>query len=283
MITLYLRNDSHTVNTKTNYKLDTSNTSSCLNIYTGYGWQSGSTVHTWYHFTNIYILHLDGSTTTLATNQLIGWNTPETYNGIKTKNINIPEHSLNPTDAIYITHWYRAKPLFGSSPNINNYEQWVSPQLGFNKLNACTITLSYKYLIDCTYNYAQGTIYWGDTACESKISGFDFSSTFTLSGTISDEFGNPIRDAAITISNGTTYTTTTDENGDYSQVVNADTYDIAVSKSRSRYHDITESSVSVTADTTQDITMLTDKMLGGPAIVNGMSIPGGISMGRSRK
>ena len=107
--------------------------------------------------------------------------------------------------------------------------------------------------------------------------------TFTLSGTISDEWGNPIRDADITISNGTTYTTTTDENGDYSKVVDADTYNIAVSKSRSTYHDITVSSVAVAADTTQDITMLLDKMLGIQNALKGISIPGGISMGRSRR
>jgi len=106
--------------------------------------------------------------------------------------------------------------------------------------------------------------------------------TFSLSGTVTDEFGNPIRDADITISNGTTYTTTTDENGDYSQVVNADTYDIAVSKSRSTYHDITVSSVAVAADTTQDITMLLDKVM-GEQNARGISIPGGISMGRSHR
>ena len=116
-----------------------------------------------------------------------------------------------------------------------------------------------------------------------KVYELDAASVFTLSGTISDEFGNPIRDADITISNGTTYTTTTDENGDYSQVVDADTYDIAVSKSRSTYHDITESSVVVAADTTQDITMLLDKMLGIQNALKGISIPGGISMGRSRR
>jgi len=108
------------------------------------------------------------------------------------------------------------------------------------------------------------------------------SSTFILSGTISDEFGNAIRDADITISNGTTYITTTDENGAYSQVVNVDTYDIAVSKSRSTYHDITVSSVAVAADTTQDITMLLDKVVGGQN-ARGISIPGGISMGRSHR
>ena len=111
----------------------------------------------------------------------------------------------------------------------------------------------------------------------------DVASTYTLSGTVSDEFGNTIRDADLTISNGTTYTTTTDENGDYSQVVNADTYNIAVSKSRSTYHDITISSVVVAADTTQDITMLLDKVLGIQNALKGISIPGGISMGRSKR
>jgi hypothetical protein len=120
-----------------------------------------------------------------------------------------------------------------------------------------------------------------------KIYELDAASIVTVSGTVSDEFGNTIRDADITISNGTTYTTTSDENGAYSQVVNSDTYDIAVSKSRSTYHDITISSVAVTADTTQDITMLLDKMLGSPSkprySPKGISIPGGISMGRSRR
>lgn len=110
----------------------------------------------------------------------------------------------------------------------------------------------------------------------------DGAKVFTLSGTISDEFGNPIRDADVSISNGATYTTTTDENGEYSYTVGVDTYDIAISKPRSTFHNITESSVVVSADTTKNITMLTNKLL-SRVNAGGMSIPGGLSMGGSRK
>ena len=125
-------------------------------------------------------------------------------------------------------------------------------------------------------------ILWCCDRDSDKIYELDGDKVFTLSGTISDEFGNPICDAAITISNGTIYTTTSDKNGAYSKTVNSDTYDIAVSKPRSRFHNITESSVSVSADTTKNITMLTDKCLSGLG-ATGMSILGGTSLGRSRK
>lgn len=102
-------------------------------------------------------------------------------------------------------------------------------------------------------------------------------STHTISGTVSDEFGNKIRNVDITFSDGSTYTTTTDGSGAYSQVVNPDTYNITASKPRSKLHITTESKV-ISSDTTFDIIMPTDKVV-GKQYIQGMSIHGGISIG----
>uniref|UniRef100_A0A6M3MA50 Carboxypeptidase regulatory-like domain-containing protein n=1 Tax=viral metagenome TaxID=1070528 RepID=A0A6M3MA50_9ZZZZ len=173
------------------------------------------------------------------------------------------------------------------------YDENNDPLQGVSIEAVGTTTYNTTTAIDGTYsltvNPDQYTVTASKTLYDDNVASVDARTsnqtqnftmvltTYTISGTISDELGNKLRDVDITISNGTTYTTTTDENGAYTQVVNTGTYDIAVSKSRSTFHDITESSISVTADTTQNITMLTDRIVGIQKS-KGMSIPGGIRL-----
>lgn len=107
--------------------------------------------------------------------------------------------------------------------------------------------------------------------------------TFALDGTVTDEWGNKLRDVSVDLENSNTYNLTTDENGEYSEDVFPDTYTFTVSKPPYITH--TED-ITISAAVTQDFILESIKAVGMKRLARlskGASIPGGMNCGAVSK
>ena len=161
-ITLYERSDTHTVNTLNAYQLQEDNTSSSANMQAlcGYTeWRS-----------SVYILHADGSTTTLGSDVAIVSRSGVGV-GLQTATWDCPETILVSTDAIKIVELMTAS----GSPT----RTFVSEQLNKTKLEASTWTF-YKYtgivVVSVIPERYGATYAWGSSAASSRIENIDLSS-----------------------------------------------------------------------------------------------------------
>lgn len=108
-------------------------------------------------------------------------------------------------------------------------------------------------------------------------------SLVALDGTVTDEWGNKLRDVSVKLENGTTYSLTTDENGEYSQNVSPDTYTFTVSKSPFITH--TED-IIISGAATEDFILKFRKETGMRSVKRwsvGASIIGGVSCGARKR
>lgn len=77
--------------------------------------------------------------------------------------------------------------------------------------------------------------------------------TYTISGNVKSIKGTNLHNATVTLENGTDYSTDTDINGDYSQVVRPDIYTVAVSKEE--HCDCSDSVDASSSDMTKDFVL----------------------------
>lgn len=164
--TLYLRSDSHIINTVNAEKLLESNSSSDGQFG---GTDTESNI---YWTTNISIVHEDGSSTALATS-VASINRSTATDGSYTATWSCPATALNPTDAIYI---YEKIGTTDGGDSVNN--AWISEQLGWAKLNAATWTFT-KYLYLQLVDIGPPQLFskfekFGSSSLVNKIEGVSF-------------------------------------------------------------------------------------------------------------
>jgi hypothetical protein len=137
----------------------------------------------------IDVLHADGSVTNLGTavaTQTINTSAsrnPETVEGQYAVNWSCPETTLVITDALKFT-WslsLTAYNLFFSGPGsktVSSTITFVTPRLGWTKLNAATWSISRwqhaRHDGNTSPGYSYGRLYWGSSSKEVKISGVNY-------------------------------------------------------------------------------------------------------------
>ena len=119
-----------------------------------------------------------------------------------------------------------------------------------NNLNNVTITFenstNYSTSTNVSGNYSQAVnpdVYivtaslsgYFDSSASVDVSAGDQTQNFILlqpviSGNVKDQDGNNLSNVTITLKNGTNYSTPTDSNGNYTQAVNTDIYDVVATK-----------------------------------------------------
>ena len=190
--TLYLRSDTQTVNTVNAYSIDEENTTSGVYFSTGnvnYLFQ-GFHGEGYYIVTTVYIVHADGSTTTLGSTVFSSSRngTGSILEGIQTGNWSCPLTSLARTDAIQMNLYCRAELVTTSGTFTSEATRsFISGQLGWDKLKASTWTFSvYTYLDHNGYffmnpgyyvNNVLARIYHGDSTYNTNVSGIQYDIT----------------------------------------------------------------------------------------------------------
>ena len=245
--TRYFRSDTHTVNTYTLKKLGTSKsgTSGAESV----SWQSTKAESAYVRIL-VSILKEDGTATDVASGAEVNIGTNTTQ--VLSATIDIPETSLDPTDAILIEVQYSTDAQTWTSLTQTTLgADWVTEQLNTSVLNTSTWTVYYDLSLTNQYNpikraYTNMLSFRYDGDYESRIENFtygeavaqltlDFSAptkstttgnivlgdTVTFSGTLT-EGGTPVSGAYIDIideSTGTPIndpnTIQTDENGNF--------------------------------------------------------------------
>jgi len=181
--TLWCRSDSHTINGLSALKLDITNSASNATLpatFVGLTNFPPPSCNTTFRLQSVAIRHSDGSETSLGTNvastgkSLSG----QIIQGVYSATWNCPQTNLVATDALHII-WFTQE----DNPVRTATRDWVSPQLGWSKLNASTWTV-YRYEYSAATIVGGGpsqfqflvaaVLYYGDGTYTTYLDGLDY-------------------------------------------------------------------------------------------------------------
>jgi len=133
--TRYFRNDTHTVNGLSGYKLLTTSTDSLTDaVYTGECWNQGSVAYYYIHF---YIRHSDGSKVELG-------DAYKSYSGDSGGTILVDDTCSIPAKTLYTSDAIEADPEIRVSGTSYTDEKWITNQLEATKLSSATWHVYWK-------------------------------------------------------------------------------------------------------------------------------------------
>ena len=133
--TRYFRNDTHTVNGLSGYKLLTTSTDSLTDaVYTGECWNQGSVAYYYIHF---YIRHSDGSKVELG-------DAYKSYSGDSGGTILVDDTCSIPAKTLYTSDAIEADPEIRVSGTSYIDNKWITDQLGATKLSSATWHVYWK-------------------------------------------------------------------------------------------------------------------------------------------
>jgi len=160
--TRYMRNDQHTVNGLTAYKLGLTQTGA--EQFVGVDYEGSATA---YFDIQIAVRHADGTETTLLPWTQFAFRGTSGY-GYQTYNFACPQTSLSPTDAVVVR--LRARNLGGSA-----VAEFITEQLGAGQLPSATWTF-YVYTEAAISKYGSSAIiHWGDSGHNTRVENFQWT------------------------------------------------------------------------------------------------------------
>ncbi len=169
----FLRSNAATVNGLTAYELGTTLTGS-IGLFDQSATTSGDQSATW--GIRVYIRHSSSTETEITSGMVATVARPSGGDaaGMQTNSWLCPETPLALTDSIVIEVWYQ---LGAGSPTIAT--EFTTPQLGATQLDAATWSVSYYTERDRSGGFfnrqTTALFHWGDTAHNSRIENFAYS------------------------------------------------------------------------------------------------------------
>jgi hypothetical protein len=178
--TLYPLNTTHTVNTVNGYIVSESQGSTSTSLYaTCEPDNLGDVIHEYTQtYYDIYVLHSDGSTTTLGTSVALdtysNYAVNFSYEALRSATWNCPETSLLITDALIFVLHIKLKCAYRWGNTYYRTITFVTNQLGITKIEASTWTI-YRYLKVISTgalagDYCRAYVYWGNSTYDTRIS-----------------------------------------------------------------------------------------------------------------